>query len=187
MNLRQRLSKLPKDFFQNDKIFFREINSDDDLAIAVCELTLPSEQQNFVNPAGFSIGRAYLFPNDNVPYLIYATEQDQEVPIGFILLRFIYHTEDKRSWNCHITHSPRTNWSYFIVPPHQSKGYGTLSAKLAIRLLLKAVPEYPIELTTEQNNLKAQSLYARLGFEKIDELDGDDLVFLYKLNRNDGI
>lgn len=180
MNLRQRLSALPEDLFCLDKIYFREINSDDDLALAVCELTLPPEQQDFVNPAGFSIGRAYLFPNDNVPYLIYAIEQGQEIPIGFIMLRFVCYTEDKRSWNHYITFSPSTNWSFFIVPAHQGKGYGTLSAKLAIRLLLKAAPEYPIGLTTEQNNLKAQRLYTRLGFEKTDELDGDDFVFLYK-------
>ena len=66
MNLRQRLSELPKESFYTEKVFFREINSDDDLAIATCELTLPPEQQDFVNPAGFSIGRAYLFPNDNI-------------------------------------------------------------------------------------------------------------------------
>ena len=187
MDLRQRLSEVPKEFFYTDKVFFREINSDDDLAIAVCELTLPPEQQDLVNPAGFSIGRAYLFPNDNVPYLIFAQEQGQEIPIGFILLRFSCNTGDKRSWRYYSTRPPRTNWSYFIVPEHQNKGYGTLSAKLAIRLLLQAAPEYPIELTTEQSNLKAQNLYMKLGFEKADELDGDDFVFLYGSDRNDPI
>lgn len=184
MNLRQRLSELPKESFYTEKVFFREINSDDDLAIAVCELTLPPEQQDFVNPAGFSIGRAYLFPNDNVPYLIYAKEQGKEIPIGFILLRFSCNTEDKRSWRYYSTRPPRTNWSYFIVPEHQGKGYGRLSAQLAIRILTQAASEYPIELTTEQSNLKAQKLYQKLGFEKADELDGDDLVFLYNSDRN---
>lgn len=181
MNLRQRLSKLPQDsFWEDNRLFFREINSDDDLALAVCELTLPPEQQALVNPAGFSIGRAYLFPNDNVPYLIYAMEQEQEIPVGFIVLRFVHYTEDMRSWNHYINHPPRTNWSYFIIPSQQGKGYGTLAAKLAMRLLLEAAPEYSIELTTEQNNEKAQRLYMRLGFEKSDELDGDDFVFLYR-------
>lgn len=184
MNLRQRLSKLPKESFYTDKVFFREINSDDDLAIATCELALPPEQQDFVNPAGFSIGRAYLFPNDNVPYLIYARELGQEIPIGFILLRFSCNTEDKRSWRYYSTRPPRTNWSYFIVPEYQGKGYGRLSAELAIRILMQVAPEYPIELTTEQSNLKAQNLYMRLGFEKADELNGDDLVFLYNSDRN---
>ncbi len=185
MNLRQRLSELPEESFYTDKVFFREVNSDDDLAIAVCELTLPPEQQDLVNPAGFSIGRAYLFPNDNIPYLIYAIEQGQKIPIGFILLRFTHDTEDKRSWRYYSTRPPRTNWSYFIVPEHQNKGYGTLSAKLAIRILMQVAPEYPIELTTEQSNLKAQNLYIKLGFEKADELDGDDFVFLYNSVRND--
>lgn len=180
MNLRQRLSILPQDsFWEDNRLFFREINSDDDLA-AVCELTLPPEQQILVNPTAFSMGRAYLFPNDNVPYLIYAVEQKQEIPVGFIVLRSSCYTEDTRSWHHCTTRSPRTNWSYFIIPEYQGKGYGTLSAKLAMRILLKAAPEYPIELTTEQNNEKAQRLYMRLGFEKTEELDGDDFVFLYK-------
>ncbi|MCM1026768.1 MAG: hypothetical protein NC432_10045 [Roseburia sp.] len=76
MNLRQRLSiLLPDSFWEDNRLFFREINSDDDLALAVCELTLPPEQQAFVNPAGFSIGRAYLFPDDNIPYLIPASNE----------------------------------------------------------------------------------------------------------------
>ncbi|MCM1098899.1 MAG: GNAT family N-acetyltransferase [Ruminococcus flavefaciens] len=116
--------------------------------------------------------------------MTYAVEQDQEIPVGFIVLRCIHHTEDTRSWNHFITHPPRTNWSYFITREHQGKGYGTLSAKLAIRLLLQAAPECPIELTTEQDNTKAQGLYTRLGFEKTDELDGDDFVFLYKPGSN---
>ena len=50
---------------------------------------------------------------------------------------------------------------------------------------MQVAPEYPIELTTEQSNLKAQNLYIKLGFEKADELDGDDFVFLYNSVRND--
>ena len=180
MNLRQRLSSLACENFNIDnKIFFRMINSDDDLAVSVCELSLTEEQQCFVNPAGFSIGRAYLFPNDNIPYLIYEKDGEREIPVGFISLRFCYHTEDKRSWNYYMTTPPRTTWSYFIDSSCQGRGLGTLSAKLAMRLLLKAAPEYPIELTTEQDNIKAQKLYEKLGFERTSELDGDDIVYLY--------
>lgn len=38
-------------------------------------------------------------------------------------------------------------------------------------------PEKPIKLATEAQNLPAQSLYVSLGFQKLPEMDGDDLVF----------
>ena len=34
-----------------------------------------------------------------------------------------------------------------------------------------------IKLSTEADNLKAQRLYLSLGFQKLEEMDGDDLVF----------
>ena len=34
-----------------------------------------------------------------------------------------------------------------------------------------------IKLSTEAANLQAQRLYLSLGFRKLDEMDGDDLVF----------
>ena len=34
-----------------------------------------------------------------------------------------------------------------------------------------------IKLATEASNVKAHALYKSLGFEKLDEMDGDDFVF----------
>lgn len=130
-----------------------------------------------MNPAGFSIGRAYLFPEDNIPYLICKRNGDQS--IGFILLRLSHHTDNPNSWSYYVKHEPRTNWSYFIIPQHQGHGYGKSAAQLAMKLLLNAAPGYAIELTTEQDNVWAQKLYSESGFKKADELDGDDFVFLY--------
>lgn len=186
MDLLQRLSALPESSFYSENILFRRISSDDDLAVATDELTLPPEQQELVNPIGFSLGRAYLFPDDNVPYIIYALDKldaSKELPIGFIMLRVTYKTEDTRSWNRFVTHSPRTNFSYYIIPAFQGRGYGIAAARLAIDLLTKVFPEYPIELTTEKVNVKAQRLYEKLGFRKTDELDGDDYVFLYNVKQ----
>lgn len=41
-------------------------------------------------------------------------------------------------------------------------------------------------MTTEQENEKAQNLYLSIGFEKADELDGDDFVYLYKGREDNG-
>ena len=34
-----------------------------------------------------------------------------------------------------------------------------------------------IKLATESSNVNAQRLYTSLGFEKLSEMDGDDIVF----------
>ena len=67
--------------------------------------------------------------------------------------------------------------SFYIDKNHQGKGYGKQSAKLAIAILKLASPEKQIKLATEASNVKAHSLYKSLGFEKLDEMDGDDFVF----------
>lgn len=126
MNLRTNLSQLPERAFTDGRVSFREIRSEDDLAWATCELQLTPDQQDLVNPAGFSIGRAYLFPEDNIPYLICL--EGQEDPIGFILLRFTHWVDDPNCWCYYSKCEPRTNWSYFIDSRYQGQGYGRAAA-----------------------------------------------------------
>lgn len=179
MNFRQRLHDLPKNrFADNGGIFLKEITSEDDLAIAIFDLSLSPEQQAMVNPAGFSIGRAYLFPENNVPYLIYATEDGRKIPVGFILLRFNC-PDDEISSDCLSANTPSTTWSYFISEEYQGNGYGVKAARLALNLLSEAASEYTVKLSTEQENKKAQKLYTKLGFKLSEEKDGDDLIFIY--------
>ena len=59
----------------------------------------------------------------------------------------------------------------------KEKGYGRHATELAIHILKAADPEKMIKLSTEVRNVKAQTLYLSLGFEKLAEMDGDDLVF----------
>ena len=59
----------------------------------------------------------------------------------------------------------------------QRKGYGKSAARLAIHILKSANPKKPIKLAAEANNKLAHALYASLGFKKLDEMDGDDIVF----------
>ena len=68
-------------------------------------------------------------------------------------------------------------WSYYIDCRQQRKGYGKSAARLAIHILKSANPKKPIKLAAETNNRLAHALYASLGFKKLDEMDGGDIVF----------
>jgi len=156
------LRRLPEDRFSNDTVSFRLIQSERDLAYAVIECELTDAQRELVNPAGFSIGRAYLDPDNNLPCLI-CTRSGQ--PVGFIhFLRWLGE-------------GSALSWSFFIDRRHQGQGYGRAAAALAVQLLKGAFPQEPIKLSTEPVNARAQALYRSLGFRQLDEMDGDDLVF----------
>ena len=120
------------------------------------------EQKELVNPFWFSIGRAYLFREDNYPCVIY---NEKSEPIGFINLCKWLGDGDAYSW------------SYFIDKEYQGKGYGKRAAQLAVHILKSANPTKHIKLATETCNTKAHQLYISLGFEKLAEMDGDDIVF----------
>ncbi len=162
MTLRESLEKLDRVHWENDKVKIRPIQTQDDLIYAIFDCELTQEQQELVNPAGFSIGRAYLFREKNYPCLICTAKEE---PIGFISLC---------KW---LAEGDAYSWSYYIDRKHQGKGYGKSAAQLAIHILKAADPEKPIKLSTEVDNVRAQVLYQSLGFTKLNELDGDDLVF----------
>ena len=162
ISLRTALERMEEDLWSNERVCFRPLRTEADLIYATMECHLPKEQEDMVNPAWFSIGRAYLFREDNYPCIICTT---QGQPIGFI---------DLTRW---LGQGDAYSWSFYIDRDHQGKGYGKSAARLAIRLLKAADPAKPIKLATEQSNEKAQQLYTSLGFRQLAELDGDDLVF----------
>lgn len=162
LSLRAKLEQLPPEYFNMDGIGFHPIRTDADLSYAIFDCQLTAEQQDYVNPAGFSIGRAYLHPERNYPCLI-VNEADQ--PIGFINLDM---------W---LGKGTAFNWSYYIDKDQQGRGYGRKAAQLAVQIFQNLDPHMMIKLSTEAENLKAQQLYLSLGFHKLEEMDGDDLVF----------
>lgn len=162
MSIRTALDALDGALWTDGGVYITPLKTQDDVIYACCECELSDEQKELVNPAWFSIGRAYLCPDDNCPCIIRNERMER---IGFInLCRWL------GKGDC-------CSWSFFIDKKHQGKGYGKRAAKLAVRILKAAEPNKTIKLSTEESNEKAQKLYASLGFMKLDELDGDDLVF----------
>lgn len=164
MSFADKVKNLPEDVWISETVRIRRIENDDDLWYAVVECKLDPEQEEYVNPAGFSIGRAYLAPRDNVPCVICKNDGER---IGYIIFG---------KW---LGEGSGFNWSYCIDRKFQGLGYGKAAARLAVKILKTVDPQRPIKLSTETFNMKAQKLYCSIGFVKSEELDGDDLVFIY--------
>ena len=158
-SLRERLAELPPDVFELEGVSVRPIQDEEDVWYAVVECQLAPGQEQYVNPAGFSLGRAWLYPANNVPCVI---RNENGERIGFLILC---------RWPEH------TGWGYFLDRNRQGCGYGVKAAQLAVAILRAAEPELPIKLSVEMKNVRAQHLYERIGFRKTSQLDGDDLVF----------
>ncbi|MBE7003807.1 MAG: GNAT family N-acetyltransferase [Ruminococcaceae bacterium] len=163
MDLHRKMEALPKKLFCGGRVSIRPIADDDDLWYATVECRLLPGQEDYVNPAGFSIGRAYLHPEQNYPCVI-LNESGRR--IGYIVFR---------EW---LGEGKAYSWSYYLDQDSQGQGYGKAAANLAAKLLKAAGPDVPVKLSTEQDNRKAQRLYQDIGFRRSDEMDGDDLVFI---------
>lgn len=161
MNFRDKIYALPGELCRRKGIRIAPIRDDWDLWFATVECRLKPGQEENVNPAGFSVGRAWLNPDNNVPCIIWNGEER----IGYICLRY---------WP---RENPSTDWSYYLDERQQGKGYGRRAAEIAIGMLKAAMPDLPIQLSVEAGNEKGQSLYRALGFLHRGERDGDDLVY----------
>lgn len=162
MSLRADLEKLPAEYWQNAYVRIRPITTESDLIYLGYDCQLTNEQKELVNPFWFSIGRAYLFREDNYPCIIYNEHND---PVGFMNLA---------KW---LGNGDAYSWSFYVDKKQQGKGYGRHAARLAVDILKLANPQKRIKLAAEIGNIKAHALYISLGFEKLSEMDGDDFVF----------
>jgi len=161
VSLRSELIGLDSHLWEDELVRLRPISCEKDIIYATIDCALKDGQQELVNPAWFSICRAYLSPEDNYPCLICTNNGE---PIGFISLCKWLGDGDAYSW------------SFFIDASHQGKGYGRHAALVAVRLL-KSASGKAIKLATEEDNGAAQHLYESLGFKLLPERDGDDLVY----------
>ena len=164
MSIREDFFDLTTDKLKTDDIYIRAIKDDYDLWFATEECRLKPGQDQLVNRAGFTIGRAYLNPDDNIPCLVCLSSDER---IGYIVFRKWYDG-NAYSFSCYLD----ADW--------QGKGYGKKTVNLAIKILKEANPDMPIKLAAEVANTLAHRLYQSVGFILLDEKDGDDLVFEYK-------
>lgn len=160
----KKIRSLPENICTLQNITIRPIETQEDLWYAVQELTLTPEQRDFVNPPGFSIGRAWLWPEKFLPCVICRTDGTR---IGFIMFS---------TW---LAEGDGVSFGYMIDAHHQHKGYGTAAAQLALRMLHTVCPDLPVKLAVEADNHRAQALYTCLGFVPLDEKDGSDLVYAH--------
>ena len=147
MSLRTDLEKLADERWRNEHIRIKPILTMSDVIYAGYDCQLTDEQKDLVSPFWFTIGRAYLFREDNYPCLVYNTCNE---PVGFINFSKWFSSGDAYSW------------SYFIDKEQQGKGYGKQAAHLAVQILKTANPDKCIKLATEPYNTKAQNLYLSL-------------------------
>ena len=104
MSLREELELLNMNEWQNDLVKIMPLTTEKELVFAAYECQLTDEQKNFVSPIWFTIGRAYLYKDDNYPCIIYNLDN---MPIGFI--NFYKWIGDENAYS----------WSYFIDLKYQ--------------------------------------------------------------------
>lgn len=122
MSLKTSLDALPAEKWKNDMVYFKKIQSEDDLIYATFECELETYQRDFVNPAWFSIGRAYLAPEDNYPCIICNSNGEN---IGFINLSRWMGGGEAFSWSYYVEKTCRERamaekplslrWRYYKV------------------------------------------------------------------------
>lgn len=161
MNIREKMEQLPREVTSLEDICIAPIRDDNDLWFATVECRLKPGQEDFVNPAGFTIGWAWLKPEYNLPCIIWKGEER----VGYICLRYWPRQE------------PCTDWSYYLDADQQGRGYGRKAAQIAVGMLQAAFPEVPIKLSVERDNENGKRLYESLGFCHRGEMDWDELVY----------
>ena len=106
MRVRSALETVENKLWSNARVSIRPLKTEADLIYAAYECQLNDWQKELVNPAWFSIGRAYLFRDDNYPCIICNA---QMTPIGFINLC---------KW---LGEGNAFSWSYYIDKDHQRR------------------------------------------------------------------
>lgn len=114
MGVRTDLGTVGNELWSNTHVSIRPLKTESDLIYTAYDCQLDDKQKELVNPAWYSIGRAYLFREDNYPCIIY---DEQMTPIGFINLC---------KW---LGKGDAYTWSFYIDKSRQGKGYGKAPLK----------------------------------------------------------
>lgn len=114
---------------------------------------------DFVDSVAWSLAEAWVFYEDSRPFAIYA----DDVMVGYVLM---YVGEE----NYQII-------NFMIDSRFQKRGYGTVAARLCVEYLVKEYNASRISLPVDPENIAAQKLWSRVGFEMTDYME-DGYVFM---------
>lgn len=117
------------------------------------------DNADFVDPVAYSLAEAWVYYDDSRPFAIYA----DDVMVGYVLM---YVGEE----NHQII-------NFMIDSRFQRRGYGLAAAKLCVEYLCKEYNASRISLPVDPENIAAQRLWSRIGFEMTDDME-DGYVFM---------
>ncbi len=124
------------------------------------------DDQRFVASNVFSIAQSKIEP-EYVPLAIY----NDETMVGFVMYRFDY--QKKQLYLCRLMIDQQYQ--------HQGYGRGALDVLKAMAMGDPRIEE--IELSTKPDNAYGIKVYERFGFEDTGGMDGDEEVFVLKLEK----
>lgn len=131
----------------------------------IAGLELAEDQLSFVASNTRSIAQAYVNYPHSHPYGIYA----DDTPVGFAM--YTYDVEEDQHWVHRL----------MVDKDHQNKGYGTAG----IRLLMEIIKEQDnyngeILISFKPDNIGAEHVYEKLGFEHTDKMHYDEVLMRYR-------
>lgn len=141
-----------------------KINKDN--YIKCLKLNVKDDQKSFVATNAISLAQAYVFPEVAHPFAIINSE---DVVVGFMMLEV--HKEDNEYGV----------WRLMVDKKHQGNGYGKDALRLGIEYL-ENLGATEIKLSHVKGNDNTSKLYESVGFQYNGELDGEELVMVYKKN-----
>lgn len=147
----------------------------------ILKLKVSCSQQTFVAGNDMSIIEAYIAITSNgyaFPFGIY----ENNIPVGFLMIGY----DVDESWEDApaIAKGNYSLWRLMIDERYQNKGYG----KEAIKLALDFIKQFPCGkadycwLSYEPENKTARHLYQSIGFIETNEMDGNEIIAILKLD-----
>ena len=148
----------------------------------ILKLRVREDQKPFVASNEISIIEAYIAQNEHghaYPFGIY----DNETPVGFCMIG--YGTDDSWIDAPSVARKSYNLWRLMIDERYQGRHFG----KAAMELILDFIRTMPVEpsdlcwLSYDPENHAARSLYRNFGFQETGEMDGNEIIAVLSLNR----
>ena len=131
------------------------------------KLKVADAQKAFVASNVYSIAQSKIYPT-HLPFAVY---NDDEM-VGFVM--FGLDTDDDRFYLGRL----------MIDEKHQARGYGRAATLEVIERLKQNEDCKEIYLSVHPENTDAEKLYKSIGFERTGELNGNEIVMRFVIERN---